>query len=156
MGRKQQMEIEPGRRTFILGLVAAAVLLCSGCARLRAGSELEQAYADLNARLEQAGTKDPQQLTRLAREIRNRSTELLANYNDFVRRFNQLASDRSVGTAQLQQLVADYEAERLQIRHQLLELQDQLHAALPNDAWPEVQKILNRKGRQLTSPNRGA
>ena len=154
MGRNQQIETELSRRNFMLGLAAAALLLSAGCARFRGGSELDKAYAELNRLLQQAGGADQDQLTSIASQIRNGTGLLLANYTDFSTRFNRMAADRSVSGGQLQQLVNNYETERLSQRNQLFELQDQLHAALPADAWPEVQQILNRKSRNLSTAHR--
>ena len=154
MGSDEQVLMDISRRRIIIGLAASALLLCSGCAGFRSGSELNRAYADLNAQLKLAGTADPDQLTAIASQIRDRSVQLVSQYEDFANNYNEQASSRLVEAEKLQKLVTNYETERLRLRNQLLELQDRLHEELPADAWPEVREILNRKAQIFSTLNR--
>lgn len=154
MGSDEQVLMDISRRRIIIGLAASALLLCSGCAGFRSGSELNRAYADLNAQLKLAGTADPDQLTAIASQIRDRSVQLVSQYEDFANNYNEQASSRLIEAEKLQKLVTNYETERLRLRNQLLELQDRLHEELPADAWPEVREILNRKAQIFSTLNR--
>jgi hypothetical protein len=49
--------------------------------------------------------------------------------------------------------VDNSEVERQALRSKLLHLQDELHAALPTDAWPDVLDVLNRKSEAITANN---
>jgi len=141
------------RREFLIGLSAVSLMIVSGCATLRRGSELDAAFADLDAQLNRASGVDTHQLASIAKRIRARSQTLIDTHETFVTAFNDKASNRSVTAEQLQQLVSDYEVQRQTLRNDLLHLQDELHAALPPDVWSDVLEVLNRKSQSIAARN---
>ena len=141
------------RREFLIGLGAVSLLIVSGCATFRRGSELDAAFADLDAQLNRASGADTEQLASIAKRIRTQSQALLDTHETFITTFNDKASNRSVTAEQLQKLVSDYEVQRQTLRNDLLHLQDELHAALPPDVWPDVLEVLNRKSQSVAARN---
>ena len=141
------------RREFLVGLGAVSLMIVSGCATFRRGSELDAAFADLDAQLDRASGADTRQLESIAKRIRARSQALIDTQETFVTAFNEKASRRSVTAEELQQLVSDYEVQRQTLRNDLLHLQDELHAALPPDVWPNVLEVLNRKSQSIAARN---
>ena len=71
----------------------------------------------------------------------------------FITDFNGQASSRSVTMEELQKLVGNFDVDRQTLRNKLLHLQDELYAALPADAWPEVLEVLNRESEAITANN---
>lgn len=141
------------RREFLIGLGAAALMIAWGCATFRRGSELDAAFADLDALLNRASGADADQLASVAKRIRADSRRLVDAHETFLKTFNDKASTRSVTEEDLQELVADYAVHRQSLRNDLLYLQDELHAALPPDAWPDVLEVLNRKAQTISGRN---
>ena len=90
----------------------------------------------------------------IAEKISAQSHALLETQRDFTEDFNRKAADRTVHDESLVKLVSVYEADRLTRRDTLLQTQDELHAAVPADAWPDVLEVLNRKSLAL-APKRG-
>lgn len=90
----------------------------------------------------------------IAEKISAQSHALLETQRDFTEDFNRKAADRTVHDESLVKLVSVYEADRLARRDTLLQTQDELHAAVPADAWPDVLEVLNRKSLAL-APKRG-
>jgi hypothetical protein len=142
------------RRDFNIGIVVSASLVASGCAALRRGSELDAAFADLETLLNQVEGKDNRALVGIAEDIHAISRNLLNTNRDFESDFNQKAADRDVTDKSLTMLVREYEVNRTELRSELLQTQDELHAAVPVDAWPDVLDVLNRKN-QAIAPTRG-
>jgi len=93
-------------------------------------------------------------LVAIAEKISAQSHALLETQRDFTEDFNRKAADRTVHDESLVKLVSVYEADRLTRRDTLLQTQDELHAAVPADAWPDVLEVLNRKSLAL-APKRG-
>ena len=93
------------RREFLIGLGAVSLIIVSGCATLRRGSELDAAFADLDAQLNRASGVDTRQLESIAKRIRARSQALIDTQETFVTAFNDKASNRSVTAEELQKLV---------------------------------------------------
>jgi hypothetical protein len=141
------------RRAFIIGLGASAMMVISGCATSRNSSEMDTAFANLEVLLNQSSGSNTEQLASISRRIRDQSREFLNANQAFITAFNAQASSRSATTEELQQLVNNYEVERQALRSKLLHLQDELHAALPADAWPEVLEVLNRKAETIAAKN---
>ncbi len=139
-----------GRRQF-LKLAAAALLLVSGCATFRGGSDLDEYQEELRRLLDDlAGNYGEQvRLTSIARRIEIRSRELVAEHQEFVDTFNSLMSTRDVTEVQLRQSVDSYSHRRNWLRNDLLQLQDELHNELAPDEWAEVITILNRTGQTV-------
>ena len=140
-----------GRREFLIGLSAASLLLAAGCASFRTSSDLDTAFEDLDALLDRESKAHSDKLASIAERIRDQSRALVATHETFITDFNGQASNRSVTVEELQQLVADYESRRVQLRNDLLLLQDELHTALPPDVWQELLKVLNRKSQAMAS-----
>lgn len=141
------------RRDFNIGIVASASLVASGCAALRRGSKLDAAFADLETLLDQVEGKDNSALIGIAEDIRAISRNLLNTNRDFESDFNQKAADRDVTDKSLTMLVREHAVNRTELRSELLRTQDELHAAVPVDAWPDVLDVLNRK-IQAIAPTR--
>ncbi len=141
------------RRDFVIGLGASTLILVSGCATSRNSSAMDTAFADLEILLNQSGGSKTEQLASIARRIRDQSRGFLSANQAFVTAFNAQASNRSATREELQNLVDNYEFERQALRSKLLHLQDELHAALPADAWREVLEVLNRKAETIAAKN---
>ena len=146
-------QVTLNRRDFVIGLGAFTLMLISGCATSRNSSEMDTAFADLELLLNQSGGSNTEQLASIARRIRDQSREFLNVNRTFITAFNAEASNRSATREELQKLVDNYDLERQTLRNKLLHLQDELHAALPADAWPEVLEVLNRKSETITASN---
>ena len=69
------------RREFLIGLGAAALMIAWGCATFRRGSELDAAFADLDALLNQASGADTNQLVAVAKLIRAESLKMVDAHN---------------------------------------------------------------------------
>ena len=134
------------RRSLLIGLTGAALVVASGCAALRSESELESALEELDLLLDSIGGDDDR-LVVLAGRIREQSRALADAHHKFEIEFNRLATDRDVPDAELSRLVSQYDSIRLEHRNQLLRSQDELRRAVPADTWPDVLEVLNRKQR---------
>ena len=84
-------------------------------------------------------------LAAIAAKIGEQARSLVGAHEEFASDFNRQAADRDVSEDMLAQLVRDYEVDRLALRNQLLHSQDELHAAVPAEVWPDVLEVLNRK-----------
>ena len=133
------------RRSFIISLAASALLVVSGCATLRRESEIDAAFADLEALLKASDEGDLNEVTSIVERIQAGSRKLLDTHETFLAQFNEGAIDRTVSSDDLNKLVDDYLEQRKEQRDDLLHLQDDLHTALPEDTWPEVREVLNRR-----------
>jgi hypothetical protein len=145
-------------RRRMLQLVAASLVVVSGCSVFRTTSELEEAREELRALLGELADGDAERVRLLAigHRINARANELVGEHRAFIRNFNNLAANRDVTTDELTSLVADYEARRIWLRDDLLRLQDSMKAALSADEWERVLDILNRKGGAITEKARVA
>lgn len=152
--REQESAIGITRRELLIGAAATACLVASGCATFRRGSDLDVALADLDSLLSQIDGEDDRTLVAIAEKISAESHALLETHREFAADFNRKAADRTVPDASLVKMVNDYEADRLAGRDTLLQIQDELHAAVPADAWPDVLEVLNRKSAAL-APGHG-
>lgn len=65
----------------------------------------------------------------------------------FSAEFDRLADDPSVPDDVLLSLTSQNNKDRRAARKKLLDLQDELHEAVPEDLWPDVREILTRKAR---------
>lgn len=142
--------IQPGRRLAInLGL--AALLVASGCATLRQGSELDAAPVDLRDSLDAAadGNSESIRLLSIAGQIELRGRELIAEHELFIDSFDQLMKQRDVTSDILTDLITAHSDRRQWLRNDLLALQEELHQLLSPDEWQSVVKALNRTGRKL-------
>ena len=137
------------RRELVAGVAAAACFVASGCATFRLGSDLDVALADLDMLLKQMDRDDERKLADIFEKISMESRALLKTHREFGEVFNNKAADRTVSDASLVRLVNGYEADRIARRNTLLQIQDDLHAAVPGDAWPDVLEVLNRKSAAL-------
>lgn len=135
------------RRQVISSLAGTALLVASGCAVFRSDSELESSLEELEYLLMSIGDDGDDRLVELAGKIGAQARTLTEAHRQFESEFNRLAGDRDVSDAKLSRLVSDYDADRLDQRNELLRSQDELHRAVPTDAWPEVLEVLNRKQR---------
>ena len=153
LDKKSSGQATLNRRNFVIGLGASTLILISGCATSRNSSEMDTAYADLEILLNQSGGSKTEQLASIARRIRDQSREFLYANQTFITKFNVQASSRSVTMEELQELVDNFDFDRRTRRSKLLHLQDELHAALPVDAWREVLDVLNRKAETIAAKN---
>ena len=151
---EKEIAIRITRRELVIGAAATAFVVASSCATFRRGSDLDAAVAELDTLLKQIGGEDNRTLVAIAEKISAQSHALLETQRDFTEDFNRKAADRSVNDESLVKLVNDYEADRLARRDTLLQTQDELHAAVPADAWRDVLEVLNRKSLAL-APRRG-
>jgi hypothetical protein len=139
------------RRDFIISLAASALTLVSGCATFRRESEVDAAFADLKVLLKTAKGDDLEGIVSIAELMKSESRALLDTHETFLVQFNESATDRTVTSDDLNKLVDDYLAQRKSQRDNLLHLQDELHAALPPEIWPEVLDVLNRKAQAIVA-----
>ena len=130
---------------MLIGLAGVALYAASGCTLLGRGSELENAIGELEAFLAGIDAADDDRLVAIAGRISEQSRSLLDAHNQFARDFNDAAIDRGVKDETLAQLANDYDADRIALRNQLLASQDELKQALPDEAWPDVLELLNKK-----------
>lgn len=119
----------------------------NGCAAFRSESELDSALAELETLVKSIDGDTDDRLVVIAGQISEESRSLSDAQDQFAREFNRQAADRDVSDDTLTQLVMDHDANRLELRNQLLRSQDELYRAVPKDAWPEVLEVLNRKQR---------
>lgn len=141
------------RRHAMVTLAGAALFVANGCAMLRSESEFDLALAELDALLQKIGGQSDDRLVAVAGKISEQSQGLMDAHDEFESEFNRQAANRDVSGDTLTQLVADYDANRLQLRNELLHSQDELHEIVPIDAWPDVLEVLNRK-QQARVPRR--
>ena len=142
------------RRTLLASTCAAALLLVEGCALFGGASELDERLAELDRLLEQLKGADATALARISTKLSEQLHGLLDAHREFAVAFNDAAADRSVPDEALLDLVSRYESDRRARRDALLRTQDELHDAIPAEAWPEVAQLLNRKS-QFVAPRRG-
>jgi hypothetical protein len=57
--------------------------------------------------------------------------------------------DRQVPASSLEALAREYDTRRLALLGELLLSQDELHAAVGEDDWPDVLAVLNKKSRAI-------
>jgi hypothetical protein len=141
------------RRHALVSLAGAALFVTNGCAMFRNASELDSALEELDSLLQKIGGQSDDRLAALAGKISEQSHGLMGAHDEFESEFNRQAADHDVSGDALTQLVADYDANRLQLRNELLHSQDELREIVPNDAWPDVLEVLNRK-QQARVPGR--
>ncbi len=153
LDKNSSRQVTLNRRDFVIGLGASTLMLISGCATSRNNSEMDTAFADLEILLNQSGGSKTEQLASIARRIRDQSREFLNVNRTFITAFNAQASTRSATREELHKLVDNYDVDRQALRSKLLHLQDELHAALPADAWREVLEVLNRKAETIAAKN---
>lgn len=135
------------RRKALISLAGAALFVANGCAVFRSESELDSALEELESLLKAIGSDTDDRLVIIGTKISEQSRSLMNAYSEFESDFNRQAANRDISDDTLAQLVADYDANRLTLRNQLLSSQDELHDAVPKEAWPEVLEVLNRKQR---------
>jgi hypothetical protein len=145
------MHREFDRRQLLIGLLSALFVVTSGCATFRRTSELEAAAEELEELLSTLRAANETELLALAEKIKEQSLELQQAHIEFAESFNEAAADRATSDAALLTLVADYEARRKRSRRKLLDAQDELHAMIPDDAWPDVLAVLNTKAQVVAS-----
>ena len=131
----------------MIGIASAVLLVASGCAVFGRESELDKALAELESMLSGFDADNSDELAAIAAKISEQSRSLLDAQEEFASEFNRQAVDRDVSEEMLTRLVRDYEEDRVALRNQLLHSQDELHAAVPADAWPDVLEVLNKQGR---------
>ena len=137
------------RRTVLVGIAGSALLLANACALFRPRSELDIALAELESILSQVDSEDDDDVMAIASKIKTQAIGLLETHEAFAKEFNRMAADRQVTKGALVELAEAYDPRRLAQRDELLRSQDELHAAVPDDAWEEVLAVLNRKGRAV-------
>jgi hypothetical protein len=153
LNKNSSRQVTLNRRDFVIGLGASTLMVISGCATSRNSSEMDTAFADLEVLLNQSSGSNTEQLASIARRIWDQSREFLNTNQTFITAFNGQASSRSVTMEELQRLVDNFDVDRQTLRNKLLQLQDELHTALPADAWPDVLEVLNRKSEAITANN---
>jgi len=149
--RSEKYQTDFDRRQLLVGLVSVSFILASGCASFRRGSELEAAGEELESILRALEVADDTKLLAIAGKMRDRSLAMREAHIEFTESFNEAAVDRATMDATLDKFVDSYELRRTQARSALLAAQDELHAAVPVDAWPEILEVLNTKAHAATS-----
>jgi len=143
-------EATPTRRQALSALAAAAVVTLLGCARFPSGNGLDRMVSDLDAALAKAPDDAAPGLIAISHQIQSQARALITSQEGFSTEFDRLSEDPNVSDDTLLRLVATYENERRTKRDNLLDLQDQLHASVSKDLWPDVQEILARKARLIS------
>jgi phosphoglycerate-specific signal transduction histidine kinase len=141
------------RRTVLVSVGVSALLLGNACAVFRRQSDLEAALEELESLLMQVDSEVDEDVMAIARKIKEQATQLLETHETFAKDFNRLAADRQVTQDTLVELASEYDTRRLAQRKRLLRTQDELHAAVPDDAWEEILAVLNKKGRAVVPPH---
>jgi hypothetical protein len=129
------------------------LLLGNACAVFRRQSDLEVALEELESLLTQVDSEVDEDIMVIARNIKEQALQLLETHETFAKDFNRLAADRQVTKVTLVELATEYDTRRLAQRSRLLRTQDELHAAVPDDAWDEILAVLNKKGRAVVPPH---
>jgi len=142
--------LTPTRRRALSALAAAAVITMLGCARFPSGVGLDRMISDLDAALAKAPNGAAPNLTAISHQIQSDARALITSQEAFSTEFDHLSEDPDVSDDTLFRLVSEYEKERRVRRDKLLNLQDQLHEAVPEDLWPDLQEILARKARLIS------
>ena len=138
------------RRDFLVCIVSVAAL--SGCGLLPSrASEIDRLFDELDALVANLPVQQRENLESLADSLHKKSSQLLADHQDFLENFNDSASDRTVSGEELEDLYEAYESQRVAQRNDILRLQDDLHAAVPAEAWTDIRDVLNRKGALVGS-----
>ncbi len=139
------------RRELIVALAATALALSTGCASMRSRSEIDGAFLELESLLSRLDPSELEALRTVVRKMQEDTAQLVETHEGFLRTFNEQALERTTEAQALNALVDDYLVSRREQWDSLLELQDQLKALLPEDAWSEVLGILNRKSRAVAA-----
>lgn len=145
------MNMQMNRRNFLVMVTASSLLLVTACATFRRESEIDAAFADLEALLKSAGGKDANEVLDIARRMKTESAALLDTHKTFLTAFDEQAVDRDVSAKELDTLVDGYLKSRKTQRDGLLHMQVELQAAVPAEAWPDIQSVLNRKSRAIAA-----
>ena len=141
----------PIDRRQLLKLAAAAMLVATRCAGTRRASDLDSAMTELNQLLAELNDDEQLQVTSITQRIQLHARELADEHRSFTDSLDRLLSTYDVTETQLKQLVDDYDSRRLLKRNELLQLQDQLHAAMTPGDWSQVVRVLNRTGKSLAA-----
>jgi hypothetical protein len=136
------------RRRFIK-LAAASILVVAGCTNVRQESDLEATMTELNRVLDDMDDKQQERVASIAQRIQVRASELAGEHRTFTDSLDRLLTAYDTTDSQLQQLIDTYNRRRMQMRNELLHLQDELHVAMTPDDWSEVVHVLNRAGKSL-------
>jgi hypothetical protein len=123
------------------------MLVISGCANLRRGSDLDAYQMELRDLLEGMADDDADEVALLsvAQRISIRSRDLVAEHQEFAASFAALMSERDATEEQLADMVGRHQDRRQWLRDDLLRLQDELRAQIGPDDWADVSAVLNRK-----------
>ena len=92
-----------------------------------------------------------ERLTRMDERMKAQSQALLETHETFLVEFDEMATNRAATSGELNELVDNYVERRTSQRDDLLRLQDELHAALPPDAWADVRGVLNRRSEAIAA-----
>lgn len=135
------------RREALSALAATAILTMVGCAVSPQGSKLDRMASDLDAALAQAPDDVAPELTATSRQIQSEVRAMVTSQEVFSAEFDRLTDDPNVPDDVLLSLTSQNNKDRRAARKKLLDLQDELHEAVPEDLWPDVREILTRKAR---------
>ena len=137
------------RRQAVIGIAGTALFIVQGCAVFRRDSDLDTALAELETLLRSGGNDDSERQVAIASEIGQLAHNLMESQAEFSSDFNTQAANREIDADTLGQLVAEYDQRRLALRNQLLERQHELRSEVPEELWPEVLEMLNKKRMAL-------
>lgn len=107
-------------------------------------SSIRSTNSELKNALARIPSDQSSELTEIANEIEETSTQMIKAHVSFVQEFEQLSADRSVTRSTLLEVSSSYDAQRVLRRDKLLELQKRLQLIVDDD-WPEIAEIMYNK-----------
>ncbi|WP_455199987.1 hypothetical protein [Kaarinaea lacus] len=124
----------------------------SGCASFTRESELDAPLRELRALLEGSTSESKRLvLVSIAERIEIRARDLVAEHREFVSSFDSLLREYEVTETQITQLIEAHARRRKWLRNDLLQLQDELHAAVSQEEWTKLVQVLNQTSKALVS-----
>jgi len=145
------------RRDFLVMLTGASFTLITACSSLsrRRRSELDEAIADLESALKNIPPGNNADLLAFADSMRDQALAMRNANNAFAADFNKAAVERSTAGEELSELATKHQQARANSRNAFLQLQDELHAAVPDEYWSDILDVLNRRA-SIISPTIGS
>ena len=147
------------RDTLRIALAASALLLVSSCGVFRrSDGELDKAFANLRATLDEIASDADQQerLIAIAGQIEQACRALTDEHDTFVAQFEGEARRRDTSSSDLEAVVAGFAERRTKHRNELLGLQDELRAELTEQEWTMAVEALNQTQEAYTRPKVGS
>lgn len=137
------LSISVTRREYIKLAIASFCCVVS-CIQVGPMSSIRSTNSELKNALARIPSDQSSELTEIANEIEETSTQMIKAHVSFVQEFEQLSADRSVTRSTLLEVSSSYDAQRVLRRDKLLELQKRLQLIVDDD-WPEIAEIMYNK-----------